>query len=161
MDVEFHKTFFSGFNIDTGPGSCIAVALDSYKPVVDAAKKVRDYSKGYASRNRTGHLGGIVFVRSVFDGARYKGRNGNTKLQEEIPLEQKASTAGFWVADDLHVSPAWLFGAGTDGSVTPLRSGSSARHQIAVSDEGRKQRQSETALRDGYCENVYHACGSQ
>jgi hypothetical protein len=46
---NFTKSFFGGFRIDTTPGSCLGVALDSSKPLLNAFKKTRDYAKDYAA----------------------------------------------------------------------------------------------------------------
>jgi hypothetical protein len=35
--------------VDIGPGSCLGVALDTYKPLASAAKKARDYAKDYVA----------------------------------------------------------------------------------------------------------------
>jgi RHS repeat-associated protein len=44
---NFTKSFFGGFSINTGAGSCIGVALDSYKPLAKLAKDVQKYGKDY------------------------------------------------------------------------------------------------------------------
>ncbi len=46
---NFTKSFFGGFTIDTSPGSCLAVAINSYNPVVNALKKTQDYAKNYVA----------------------------------------------------------------------------------------------------------------
>jgi RHS repeat-associated protein len=45
----FTKSFFGGFSLKTGPGSCLGVALDSAQPILNVAKSVQTYSKTYVA----------------------------------------------------------------------------------------------------------------
>ena len=47
--LNFTRSFFGGFTLNFGPGSCLGVAAGSFKPVLDAAKSVRENSEKYVA----------------------------------------------------------------------------------------------------------------
>ena len=74
----FTKSFFGGFTIDTGSDSCLAVALDSYKPVVNAFKKTQDYSKNYVAPIVTSLPGaGASIANGLYSTVQYGADRGN------------------------------------------------------------------------------------
>jgi RHS repeat-associated protein len=75
---DFTKSFFGGFTLDTSSGSCLAVALDSYKPVVNAFKKTRDYTKDYVAPIVTSLPGaGASIANGLYSTVQYGADRGN------------------------------------------------------------------------------------
>jgi hypothetical protein len=47
--LNFATSFFGGFTIYTGPGSCLGVAVNSAQPLIGAARKASTYAKDYVA----------------------------------------------------------------------------------------------------------------
>ena len=47
--LSFARSFFGGFTVNFGSGSCLGVAAGGFTPVLKVAKKIQDYSKNYVA----------------------------------------------------------------------------------------------------------------
>jgi RHS repeat-associated protein len=76
--LNFSKSFFGGFRIDTSPGSCLDTATNSYKPVANAFKKTRDFTKDYIAPIVASLPGmSASIANSVYSTVRYGADRGN------------------------------------------------------------------------------------
>lgn len=75
---NFTKSFFGDFTLDTSSGSFLGVALDSYKPVVNAFKKTRDYGKDYVAPIAASLPGaGASISNEIYGTVRFGADKGN------------------------------------------------------------------------------------
>jgi RHS repeat-associated protein len=74
----FLSSFFGDFALDFGPGSCLDVALDSYKPVVNSFKKTQDYAKNYVAPIVASLPGaGASLANTIYSTVQYGADRGN------------------------------------------------------------------------------------